>query len=782
MNEKQLIHILVVEDDPSLQEGIRDLLEIGDVGYPVTVETAENGRVALEKLDQVIPDIIISDIMMPKMDGLAFLDAVRAEPQWVHIPFIFLTAKGNKHDVQLGRVGGADLYITKPFDSEELMDLVETQITRSIQRQSVRNKNMSKLKRSILQLINHEFRTPLTYVTAYYDMLAESLSLYEDAQNMDDYLKGIQSGCERLINLVEDLILVMDVRTGELRKAYDEQAKRVTNLSAIIQTAVDSLAEESEKHQVPVLANIPDLPPIWGEQSQLVTALTHLIENGIKFSVYKVRNGEELEVIVSAEHINDEIHIHIDDRGIGIPRHQQKEIFDIFYQYNREYYEQQGSGAGLVIVKGVADAHNGQILVTSQEDVGSRFTFVIPVASQSQSTFQVQAGDIQNRRSANVLIVEDDAPLLESLSDLLRIYWGPYKLNIQTAADGVEALEIVRKRPPDLIISDIMMPNLDGYELLKTIRENIEWLQIPFIFLSAKTEHKHVHRGLSLGAEEYIPKPYDSDELVALITIQLNRYFQLQQVSQQSFDTFKQDILNLLHPEFRVPLSSVNKYSQSLSDGLAGVNTSNELKDSLRAIQKGSQHISMLVEDFITLAELKTGETANSFATRAYPMSNLNFLLEEAYRKHKLSRVDQIKLILHLDNQPHPVLVDQTPFVHAFNRLFGVLLQLGAQNNGHNLYCYGRHLETHYQVAMWQDGKNFSPDLIEKIAQILDIKESEETLNLSEYAPSLKIASNLLEIHKCDLLFEGGLRPDGRFTPDSFMINLPYHIIKQPAP
>ncbi len=769
------VNILIVEDDLSLQEGIRDLLEIGDVGYETVVHIADNGHAGLQKLEKITPDLIISDIMMPQMDGYTFLNAVRADERWVHIPFIFLTAKGNKKDIRQGRLSGAELYITKPFNSEELMDLVESQLRRSLQLQAVRNQNMSKLKRSILQLINHEFRTPLTYVTAYYDMLYESLSVYDDVQHMEDYLKGIQSGCDRLIDLVEDLILVMDVRLGEMRRFYDKKAVEISSIQLLIKDAVSKLEAEAQKFNIPIELQLASLSPVIGVAEQIETAVYHLVENAIKFSVYKIRNGEEASVTITAEEVDSHIYIHIKDEGIGIPTSQQEAIFEVFYQYNRDYYEQQGSGAGLVIAKGIAEAHNGQILLQSEEGKGSDFTLVLPTARKVRGSQKARPGNTQHRRNAHVLLVEDDTTLLDSLHDLLRIYWGPYKLHIETAPDGLQALKKVKKRKPDLIISDIMMPNMNGYELIQEIRKNEAWIHIPFIFLSAKTEHKEVHRGLSLGAEEYIRKPYDSDQLVSLITSQLDRYFQRQASSQQSFEHFKQDILNLLRPEFRVPLTSVNKYSQSLSDSMEGVNTSAELKDSLRAIQQGSQQISTLVEDFIALAELRTGETANAFKNRAYPLYDINFILEDAYRKHRLAKTDQLKLVLHMAKQTKPIRIDQTPFIHAFNRIFGLLLQTGLQNRGHNLYCYGRDTEDGYQLKLWQDGGNISAELAKKFEIILESDDSDEILNLSEYAPALKIASWLIDIHQSSLIFKYGLRDDGRFMPDTFYVTLPYY-------
>src|SRR5690606_747749 len=182
--------ILLVEDDASILDGMGDLLQIFDIGYEVEILKATNGEEGLALMQQHTPDLIISDIMMPRLNGFEFLAKVRENPAWVHIPFVFLTAKGKKQDIMEGRRSGAELYITKPFVSAELLELVKSQLDRTFQLQQVRQQKFGALKRNILQLLNHEFRTPLTYVTAYYDMLADSLLSVEDTAHLQEYLRG----------------------------------------------------------------------------------------------------------------------------------------------------------------------------------------------------------------------------------------------------------------------------------------------------------------------------------------------------------------------------------------------------------------------------------------------------------------------------------------------------------------------------------------------------------------------------------------------------------------
>ena len=130
---RRTVTILLVEDDKSMLFGMSDLLQVVDIDYEVVVQTAGNGQEALERMEKTTPDLIVSDIMMPLMDGFQFLTEVQKKPAWANIPFIFLTARGEKHEIHKGRLSGAALYITKPFQSMDLLELIKTQLDRKFQ-------------------------------------------------------------------------------------------------------------------------------------------------------------------------------------------------------------------------------------------------------------------------------------------------------------------------------------------------------------------------------------------------------------------------------------------------------------------------------------------------------------------------------------------------------------------------------------------------------------------------------------------------------------------------
>lgn len=734
--------ILLVEDDQSLLDGISDLLEVADIGYRIQVLTASNGLAGLARVGEHTPDLIISDIMMPLMDGFEFLREVRKNPAWIHIPFVFLTARGDKRDIQDGRRSGAELYITKPFDNDELLQLVKGQLDRSFQLQFVRQQRLDTLKRSILQLLNHEFRTPLTYVTAYYEMLADGLSV-EASNNLQEYLKGIQAGCIRLTKLVEDLIAVVELRTGETAAEYGRLARPILQPGELLREAGQQAAAAAQVKGITLTDSIPaDLPAVYGVPDYLHNIFSRLIDNAIKFTHCKRVPGGTVHL--AAEAVNGEIRLTITDNGIGFPEHIQSQLFDLFFQYNREQLEQQGSGSGLAISKGLAELHQGQIEVQSEKGSGSHFTLVLPVYHPDQT--RTEGGEVAPiRKLATILVVEDDRFLLDGLRELLEISDNVYRFRVLTAVNGRLGLEVLARQHPDLIISDIMMPEMDGFEFLTEVRRNPTWLHIPFIFLTARGEREAWFESLRIGVEEYITKPYDSDQLLEMIVTQLNRHFQRQGVVYQGFEALKRSILDLLQPDFRLPLDTVARYSHQMAQNLASVQTPEDLKESLRGIQLGSSRLNRLVRDFITLAELKTGEAAESFALEAR-LIQAGSLLIEAGQLQQHEAGEGVELSLAIDHNLPEIRADDKDLLNSFSRLINLLIHLHADKRQVQLHLAASGNGRNIELRVGRNGPGFEPAVAEKVQALLS-ENDQAILESADYGPALVIVKGVIDLH-----------------------------------
>ncbi len=369
--------ILIVEDDANLLAGIRDILELE--GYAVlTASNGVDGLAVLHKAD-TLPDLIVSDIMMPKMDGIAFLEEVREIEQFISIPFIYLTAKGEKTDIHRGKQLGVDDYVVKPFNANDLLVAIRSRLKRARAIEKVQQGKQDQLKQTILTILNHEFRTPLTFVVAYADMLsdipnADATGAATDDAEMLTFLEGVRTGADRLRRLVENFILVVEIQTGSARKTFEWRKRAITDLNSLLWRAAqqaNTIPDTPHTYEIECDPNIPDFV---GDEEYIHTAIVHLLDNAFKFS------EPDQPVLLRAMVDDDRLLIEVEDRGRGIPPDEIDQIWTTFYQINRPQYEDQGAGSGLAIVRGLVDLHGGRVDVESQPGVGSTFRLYIPLA------------------------------------------------------------------------------------------------------------------------------------------------------------------------------------------------------------------------------------------------------------------------------------------------------------------------------------------------------------------------------------------------------------------
>lgn len=362
--------ILLLEDEPTVLDGMAHVLE--RAGYQAM--TATDGQSALEQLRETTPDLILCDIMMPGMDGYEFFQTLRSAPDWELVPVVFVTAKDRPEDVRLGMRMGVDGYLTKPFEVEDLLGVVETRLQRMDSILEASQSEADQLRDRILSLLNHELRTPLTQIHGYVG-LAELRGRELDFDALRVYLDGISAGAHRMTGLVENLLLAMEIETGRAAAAYDLRKYVVTVLPELVVRVVNSYEFQAGQAGIALVLSVPDsLPPVEADTKFLGRALGQLIDNAIKFSAA----GDTVEV--GAEAVGSTVVISVADQGRGIPSGELSNIFDLFYQVDRDYHEQQGAGLGLCIAKGLIALHGGQIKVESEEGKGSTFALMLPVA------------------------------------------------------------------------------------------------------------------------------------------------------------------------------------------------------------------------------------------------------------------------------------------------------------------------------------------------------------------------------------------------------------------
>jgi two-component system, sensor histidine kinase and response regulator len=367
--------VLVVEDDLPMLEGIRDVLELG--GYEVMPAT--NGREALAAMGDRAPDLILSDVMMPEMNGYELCQRVRENPEWASIPLVFLTAKGQRLDMRAGMEVGGDDYLVKPFEPEEILRAVRTRLRRVASITAESSGRLGRLRRGIIRVISHELRTPLTFVKGYTELLEESVGELS-TNELTQFLHSIRTGSDRLNGLVNDLVLLVGLETGEAATVLEYERRRI-DLAAVVAEAIDQTREQAIARKVVLQNRLGNEPlPISGHRTYLRDAVSRLLENACKFG-----RGEGGRIVVAGRSSQSWARIWISDNGQGIPVAELRHIFDPFYQVDREHQEQQGAGIGLPIARGIIELHGGTIDAESRVGTGSTFTLQLPLAERESS-------------------------------------------------------------------------------------------------------------------------------------------------------------------------------------------------------------------------------------------------------------------------------------------------------------------------------------------------------------------------------------------------------------
>ena len=365
----------------------------------------------------------------------------------------------------------------------------------------------------------HETKTPLTLINNY-------LEEYIQKNKQTEELKVIKSNIEKL---TQDIVNFFDMeRIQKGLNVYDND--QIADFSKMLRDHMILFKQYGSKKNIEITESIESDVFVKADPESLYRIVNNLIENAIK---YTDANGR---IEVSLKGIGDKIKFSVKDNGIGIPPHLHSKIFDPYYQVHSEKKNYQGMGMGLSIVKKIIDSLNGEIIIISdpQKNAGTEITVQLPIhkiidgeiISEFKNTnayyFESEQLNIKeeefDEKKPAIMVVEDNIPLLNYMFSKLK-----EKYNIHYALNGNEALEKLKTiKQLDLIVSDVMMDNGDGFDFYKGVSEQKRLGHIPFIFLTAKTNMEDKMRGIKLGAIDYISKPFLFNELTGKIDSILN--------------------------------------------------------------------------------------------------------------------------------------------------------------------------------------------------------------------------------------------------------------------
>lgn len=397
--------------------------------------------------------------------------------------------------------------------------------------------NQSKLR--FFTNISHEFRTPLTLIIGQVEMLLQYQSFTPAIYNK---VLGIYKSSVQLRELVSELL--------DFRKQEQGHLKIMVSKYDLVNFLYENFlifSEYGRNRQVSLLfVKEMDQLDVWFDNKQMQKVVNNLLSNALKHTP----KGGEIAIGIRQE--DNYAVIEIKDNGQGMEEKELSRIFDRFYQIEKldSTNNNLGSGIGLALTKGIVELHKGSISVSSTPGQGTIFTVRLLLGNKHFSPEQIHEQAIilpgeketapesvlsleqmameeskQNRiRNARMLIVEDNESLRDMLVQIFSTFY-----QVSTASDGQEALEALKQEMPDIILSDIMMPNMSGMELCKLIKNNIDTCHIPVVLLTARTAVEHNLEGLRMGADDYVTKPFNINLLVSRCNNLVNSRLLLQE-------------------------------------------------------------------------------------------------------------------------------------------------------------------------------------------------------------------------------------------------------------
>jgi signal transduction histidine kinase len=523
LNEARL---LVVDDEESLRITTAAIFE--KEGY--IVDTASSGDEAIALLTNADYDLVLTDLHMEGGDGLTVLNQIRQ-----HAPLtisVVLTGFASVESAIAALQEGAYDYLVKPCDIESMKHTIRRGVehrrlmlaeqkaradlqqlnldleqrieerTAELTRLNVELAEANRAKDVFLATLSHELRTPLTPVVGWIKLLRSGTL---DDKSVLQALDAIERNAWLQSRLIDDLLDTSRIATGKLHFE-----PKPTDLNVIVRAAVDTVLGSAASRNIDLTVSLsPSGLVVMGEPVRLQQIAWNLVSNAIKFT----DPGGKVNVTTGLS--GTEAHLQVDDTGVGIAPEFLPHVFDRFRQADGSTSRRHGGlGLGLAIADALAKMHGGRLEAQSEGvGQGASFTLRIQLALTGQVASEKTEAKVHSLKGLDVLIVEDSPDTL----NLLRMMFEREGASVTTASSATEALNRAVTKRPNIIVSDIGMPETDGYQLLEQLRILPGLNNVPAIAISGYASEEDRERALSVGYLALVPKPIDIDELFSLI-------------------------------------------------------------------------------------------------------------------------------------------------------------------------------------------------------------------------------------------------------------------------
>jgi signal transduction histidine kinase len=529
--------LVLADDSADMRAHLRSIL-----APHYRLETVADGRAALAALRRESADLLLSDVMMPGLDGFGLLRAVREDAALGATPVILLSARAGEEARVEGLDAGADDYLIKPFSARELLARVGAllELVRMRRESAQRERALAdaereqllsaeraaradaeaatRIKDDFLATLSHELRTPLSVIVSWSRILQQRFGAADE--QLAKGLRLILKNGLAQSQLISDLLDMSRIGAGKI--TLDTEP---IDLNELIVEVANSQRPAAETRGLVIHTRpIPQPALVQGDPTRLQQVLWNLITNAIKFTP---PGGE---VTVSLARLPEKMEISVRDTGEGIAPEFLPQLFERFRQAEGGASRRHGGlGLGLAIVRQLVDLHGGEVHADSAgPGRGSTFTVRLPALGSpatdsldSTGTFPglVETLEPNLLSGLAVMAVEDQPDMLEYLRRVLE----EQGARVVVASSGAQALELLRDgagaRHLDVLLADISMPEMDGYELIRTVREALAFdaLALPAVAVTAFARDEDRTRALRAGFQAHLSKPYRVAQLVSVI-------------------------------------------------------------------------------------------------------------------------------------------------------------------------------------------------------------------------------------------------------------------------
>jgi signal transduction histidine kinase len=491
--------ILLADDNADMREYLRRLL-----GREWTIEGVTDGAAALASATAEPPDLVLTDVMMPGLDGFELLRHLRADPRTREIPVILLSARAGEEARVEALEAGADDYMIKPFSARELIARVGAclELTRVRKQAEQALRESDRRKDEFLAMLGHELRNPLAAIRN----VTEFMRLVGSTDRRLQQVHGVlERQTSHMTRLIDSLLEVSRIARGKIR--LDRQN---LDLREVIEGVLQDRRPQAAARGLELASQLPPAPSwVLADAVRLTQVFDNLIGNAIKFT------EAPGQILVTLSEQQGCALTRVRDTGVGIRPELLERLFEPFTQEEQDIARGTGGlGLGLTVAKGLVELHGGTIEAHSAGlGNGAEFVVRLPL-SEAPSVHPSADRDRQTQTRRRVLVVEDHVDAGQTLRDLLELM----NHEVRVATTAPEGLARLREQDADVVLCDLGLPGMSGFDFARMVRTDPKLRATPLIALTGYGQPEDRQRSLGAGFDEHLTKPVELGALESVLS------------------------------------------------------------------------------------------------------------------------------------------------------------------------------------------------------------------------------------------------------------------------